>query len=54
MIKLNNTPKSNAFWDIQSPYVHTGLDNSQTYYYRVSVYDGKNIYLSKEVSAKPN
>jgi hypothetical protein len=53
-INLNNTPKSNAFWDIQSPYVHTGLDNSQTYYYRVSVYDGKNIYLSKEVSAKPN
>ena len=53
-ITLNNTSKNNAFWDVQSPYVHTGLDNSQTYYYRVSVYDGKNIYLSKEVSAKPN
>ena len=53
-ITLDNTSKDNAFWDIQSPYVHTGLDNSKTYYYRVAVWDGKGIHLSKEVSAVPN
>ena len=53
-ITLNNTSKNNAFWDVQSPYVHTGLDNSQTYYYRVAVWDGQVVRLSKEVSAKPN
>ena len=53
-ITLENTSKDNAFWDIQSPYVHTGLDNSKTYYYRVAVWDGKDIHLSKEVSAVPN
>jgi len=53
-ITLENTSKDNAFWDIQSPYIHTGLDNSKTYYYRVSVWDGKEVRLSKEVSAKPN
>ena len=55
-ITLENTSKDedNAFWDIQSPYVHTGLDNSKTYYYRVAVWDGKGIHLSKEVSAVPN
>ena len=53
-ITLENTPKDNAFWDIQSPYVHTGLDNSKTYYYRVAVWDGKEVHLSKEVSAVPN
>ena len=53
-ITLNNTSKNNAFWDVQSPYVHTGLDNSQTYYYRVAVWDGLEVRLSKEVSAKPN
>ena len=53
-ITLENTPKDNAFWDIQSPFVHTGLDNSKTYYYRVAVWDGKDIHLSKEVSAVPN
>ena len=53
-ITLNNTSKNNAFWDVQSPYVHKGLDNSQTYYYRVAVWDGFEIRLSKEVSAKPN
>ena len=53
-ITLENTPKDNAFWDIQSPYVHTGLDNSKTYYYRVAVWDDSEIRLSKEVSAKPN
>jgi len=53
-ITLENTPKDNAFWDIQSPFVHTGLDNSKTYYYRVAVWDGKEVHLSKEVSAVPN
>jgi len=53
-ITLENTSKDNAFWDIQSPYVHTGLDNSKTYYYRVAVWDGKEVHLSKEVSAVPN
>ena len=53
-ITLENTSKDNAFWDIQSPYIHTGLDNSKTYYYRVAVWDGKEVHLSKEVSAKPN
>ncbi|GIT57508.1 MAG: hypothetical protein Ct9H300mP18_09370 [Candidatus Neomarinimicrobiota bacterium] len=42
------------FGDIKSPYVHSGLDNSKTYYYRVAVWDGFEIRLSKEVSAKPN
>ncbi len=53
-ITLEKISKDNAFWDIQSPYIHTGLDNSKTYYYRVSVYDGIEVRLSKEVSAKPN
>jgi len=53
-ITLENTLKDNAFWDIQSPFVHTGLDNSKTYYYRVAVWDGKEVHLSKEVSAVPN
>ena len=53
-ITLENTPKDNAFWDIQSPFIHTGLDNSKTYYYRVAVWDGKEVHLSKEVSAVPN
>jgi hypothetical protein len=53
-ITLEKISKDNAFWDIQSPYIHTGLDNSKTYYYRVSVYDGIAVRLSKEVSAKPN
>jgi len=53
-ITLQNTSKDNAIWDIKSPYIHTGLDNSKTYYYRVSVWDGIKIRLSKEVSAKPN
>jgi hypothetical protein len=53
-ITLNNTSKNNAFWDVQSPYVHTGLDNLQTYYYRVAVWDGLEVRLSTEVSAKPN
>ncbi|MCP4931904.1 MAG: hypothetical protein GY912_07975 [Candidatus Marinimicrobia bacterium] len=53
-ITLEKISKDNAFWDIQSPYIHTGLDDSKTYYYRVSVYDGIEVRLSKEVSAKPN
>ena len=53
-ITLNNTSKNNVFWEVQSPYVHTGLDNSQTYYYRVAVWDGQVVRLSKEVSANPN
>lgn len=53
-ITLEKISKDNAFWDIQSPYIHTGLDDSKTYYYRVSVYDGIAVRLSKEVSAKPN
>jgi|TARA_Y100000310_G_C20695121_1_gene825115 hypothetical protein len=53
-IYIANTSKDNAFWDVKSPYVHTGLDNSKNYYYRVAVYDGVEIRLSKEVSAKPN
>ena len=53
-ITLENTSKDNAIWDIQSPYIHTGLDNSKIYYYRVAVWDGKEVHLSKEVSAKPN
>ena len=53
-ITLNNSSKDNAFWDIKSPFTHTGLDNSKTYYYRVAVYDGQEVRLSKEVSAKPN
>ena len=53
-ITLENTPKDNAFWDIQSPLVHTGHENSKTYYYRVAVWDGKEVHLSKEVSAVPN
>ena len=53
-ITLRNTSKNNAIWDIKSPYIHAGLDNSKTYYYRVSVWDGIKIRLSKEVSAKPN
>jgi len=53
-ITLNNTSKDNVFWEVQSPFVHTGLDNSQTYYYRVAVWDGQVVRLSKEVSANPN
>jgi len=53
-ITLNNTSKDNVFWDVNSPYVHTGLDNSKNYYYRVAVWDGQVVRLSKEVSAKPN
>ena len=53
-ITLNNSSKGNAFWNIQSPYTHKGLDSSKTYYYRVAVWDGVEIRLSKEVSAKPN
>ena len=53
-ITLNNSSKGNAFWIIQSPYTHKGLDSSKTYYYRVAVWDGVEIRLSKEVSAKPN
>ncbi|MBC8345041.1 MAG: hypothetical protein ISR82_07320 [Candidatus Marinimicrobia bacterium] len=56
-ITLENISKDNEFWNIQSPYIHTGLDNSKTYYYRVSVYDFERkveVRLSKEVRAKPN
>jgi hypothetical protein len=53
-ITLNNTSKDNVFWDVNSPYVHTGLDNSKNYYYRVAVWDVQVVRLSKEVSAKPN
>ena len=53
-ITLNNTSKGNAFWNIESPYIHKGLDSAKTYYYRVAVWDGVEIRLSKEVSAKPN
>ena len=54
-ITLNNSvEEGNAFWNLQSPYTHTGLDSSQTYYYRVAVWDGVEIRLSTEVSAKPN
>ena len=53
-ITLNNSSKGNAFWNLQSPYTHKGLDSSKTYYYRVAVWDGVEIRLSTEVSAKPN
>ena len=52
-ITLTNTGKNNAFWNIKSPYNHKGLDRGKTYYYRVAVWDGSEIRLSKEVSAKP-
>ncbi len=50
---LQNTGKNNAFWNINSPYTHKGLDSGKIYYYRVAVWDGSEIRLSKEVSAKP-
>ena len=52
-ITLQNTGKNNAFWNINSPYTHKGLDSGKIYYYRVAVWDGSEIRLSKEVSAKP-
>ncbi|MBN1480407.1 DUF4249 family protein [candidate division KSB1 bacterium] len=53
--------KENAIWGgdksggvVESPFTHTGLDNSLTYYYRVASYDGSAIHLSEEVNAQPN
>lgn len=57
---ITGEAKENAIWGggkggvVESPFTHTGLDNSLTYYYRVASYDGSAIHLSEEVSARPN
>lgn len=37
-----------------SPYIHTGLNSGQTYYYRIGTFIGKEIFLADEISAVAN